>query len=84
MTCADTSVIACPPVSGQGERGANRKKEGLEEEERGERGAAEVTGGGSPQRDSRRQNVSGSQRRGMFCMCSNPAGNPHMAVIEEK
>lgn len=59
MTCADTSVIARPPVSGQGERGANRKKEGLEEEERGERGAAEVTGGGSPQRDSRRQNVSG-------------------------
>lgn len=71
MTCADTSVIT-RPLSQAREKKGNRGKEGLEdlEEERGgELGngeRVEVMGNVSRQPDSRRQNVSRSQRRSMF------------------
>lgn len=57
-----------------GKRGGNREKEGLEDGEK-EREGVKVKGGGSPQPDSRRQNVSRSQRRSMLCVQTNPAGN---------
>lgn len=73
MTCADTSVIT-RPLSQAREKKGNRGKEGLEdlEEERGEElgdgERVEVMGNVSPQPDSRRQNVSRSQRRSTFHM----------------
>lgn len=66
MTCADTSVIA-RPLSKTMQRGAEgRRRRGKEErdEEEKEKGM-QVKGGGSPQSDSRRQNVSRLERKNM-------------------
>lgn len=86
LTPLSSQVLCLRP----GKRGGNREKEGLEEERKEERDeeekerGLEVKGGGSPQPDSRRQNVSRLQRRSMLCMQPNPTENLYSLVIEKE
>lgn len=74
LTPLSSHVLCLRP----GKRGGNGEKEGLEgEKDEG----VEVKGGGCPQCDSRRQNVSRSQRKSMLCMHSTL--NLYQLMIEK-